>query len=162
MTMNRIQALSSSAIFEDVSQEAIEELCSRGREVSFEPGHKLFERDQHADELMIVQEGVVDLVFPILIMSVTREVAMESAQAGAVLAWSSLVSPHRFMLSARCASRCVLTCLSRENLHAFFEVHPQTGYLFMRNLAEVIGRRLQAMQAMWMRELQAAATKRME
>ncbi len=160
--MNRIQALSSSAIFEDISVEAIEELCSRGREVSFEPGHKLFERDQHADELMIVQEGVVDLVFPIQIMSVTREVTMESAQAGHVLAWSSLVRPHRFTLSARCARRCVLNCLSRDKLHAFFESDPQTGCQFMRNLAEVVGRRLQAMQTMWVRELQAIARKQME
>ncbi len=160
--MDRIQALSRSAIFEDISREAIEELCSRGPEVVFEEGHRLFERDRDANELMIVQEGVVDLVFPVQILSVTREVTMESVQAGDVVAWSSLVSPHRFTLSARCATRCVLTCLSRDNLHTFFETDSQTGYLFMRNLAEVIGRRLQAMHAMWVRELQATATKGME
>ncbi len=32
----------------------------------------------------------------------------------------------------------------------------------MRNLAGVIGRRLQAMQTIWMHDLQASATKRME
>ncbi len=119
--MDRIQALSRSAIFEDISLEAIEELCSRGREVSFEAGHKLFERERDADELMIIQEGVVDLVFPVQVVSVTREVTMESVQAGDIVAWSSLVSPHRFTLSARCAKPCVLTCLSRDELHAFFE-----------------------------------------
>lgn len=160
--MDRIQALSRSAIFEDISREAIEELCSRGPEVTFEEGHRLFERDRDADELMIVQEGVVDLVFPVQILTATREVTMESVQAGDVVAWSSLVSPHRFTLSARCACRCVLTCLSRDNLHAFFKTDSQTGYLFMRNLAEVIGRRLQAMHAMWVRELQATATRGME
>jgi CRP-like cAMP-binding protein len=160
--MDRIQTLSRSAIFEDISREAVEELCSHGREVSFEAGHRLFERDRSADELMIVQEGVVDLVFPVQVMSVTREVTMESVPAGDVVAWSSLVSPHRFTLSARCASRCVLTALSRDSLHTFFETDPHTGCLFMRNLAGVIGRRLQAMQAMWVRELQATATRQME
>lgn len=160
--MDRIQVLSQSAIFEGISLKAIEEVCSRGREISLEAGHTLFERDQEADELMIIEEGVVDLVFPVQIVSVTREVTLESVQAGDVVAWSSLVHPHRFTLSARCAGRCVLTCLSRDSLHAFFEVDPQTRYLFMRNLAEVIGRRLQAMQAMWIRELQTTAAKRME
>jgi CRP-like cAMP-binding protein len=160
--MDRIQALSDSAIFEDFSREAIEELCSPGREVSRQAGYMLFERDQDADELMIVQEGVVDLVFPVQIMSVTREITMESVQAGDIVAWSSLVPPHRFTLSARCASQCVLTALSREILLAFFETDSKAGYLFMRNLAGVAGRRLQAMQAMWVRELQATATKRME
>lgn len=160
--MDRIEALSRSAIFEDISLEAIEELCSRGREVSLEAGHKLFERDQEADELMIVQEGVVDLVFPVEVVSVTREVTMESVTAGGVVAWSSLVRPHRFTLSGRCAGQCVLTCLSREKLLAFFETDPRIGYLFMRNLADVVGRRLQAMQTRWVRELQVTASKRME
>lgn len=160
--MDRTQAFSRSAIFEDISCEVIEELCSRGREVAFEAGHKLFERDEEADELMIVQEGVVDLVFPVQIINVTREVTMESVEAGDVLAWSSLVSPHRLTLGARCASECVLIALSRDHLHAFFETDPETGYLFMRNLAGVIGRRLQAMQTMWVGELQATAMKRME
>ena len=160
--MDRIQALSRSAIFEDISPEAIEELCSRGREVSLEPGHKLFERDEEANELMIVLDGVVDLVFPVEVVSVTREVTMESVLAGDVIAWSSLVHPHRFTLSARCAQPCVLTCLSRDMLHAFFETDPQTGYHFMRNLSELIGCRLQAMQTRWVRELQATASKRME
>lgn len=160
--MDRIKALSGSAIFEDIPLEAIEELCSRGREITLEAGHKLFERDQEADELMILQEGVVDLVFPVEVVNVTREVTMESVLAGDVVAWSSLVHPHRFTLSARCARRCVLTCLSRDKLHAFFETDPQTGYQFMRNLAEVIGRRLQAMQTRWVGELQATAEKWME
>ena len=154
--------LFTSPIFAGIPREAIEELCSRGREVAFEPGHKLFERDQDSSELMILQEGVVDLVFSIQVMNVTREVTMESVQMGDVVAWSSLVVPHRFTLGARCATRCVLTALGRDVLHAFFETDSQTGYLFMRNLAGVVGRRLQAMQAMWVRELQATAARRME
>jgi len=160
--VDRIEALSRSAVFEGFSIDAIEELCSRAREVSCEVGQRLFERDGDADELMIVREGVVDLVFPVQVLNVARDVTMESVQAGDVVAWSSLVRPHRFTLSARCASRCVLTCLSRDDLHTFFETDPATGYLFMRNLAEVIGRRMQAMQVMWMRELQATAARRME
>ncbi|MHC4092798.1 MAG: cyclic nucleotide-binding domain-containing protein, partial [Planctomycetota bacterium] len=93
--MDRIQALLRSPIFEDITREAVDELCSRGREVVFEAGHKLFERDQYAEELMILQEGVVDLVFPVQVINVTREVTMESVQAGDVLAWSSLVSPYQ-------------------------------------------------------------------
>ena len=151
-----------SPIFENIREEAIEELCLRGRSGLFDAGHRLFERGQDAADLLILQEGVVELLFPVQIMGVTRDVTMESKQAGDVVAWSSLVAPHRFTLSARCATRCVLTALSRDTLHAFFETDSQTGYLFMRNLAGVVGRRLQAMQALWVRELQATAARRME
>lgn len=160
--MDGIEVLSRCPIFEDISREDVEALCARGRELTFEAGHKLFERNQDADALMIVREGVVDLVFPVQVIGVRRELTMESVQAGGVVAWSSLVRPYRLTLSARCASRCVLTALSRENLNAFVETDPRSGFLFARNLAGVIGRRLQAMQTLWVRELQASAAHRME
>lgn len=154
------RTLSCSPIFEGIPDDAIESLCSRGRVVVFEANHQLFERGNDAHDLMILQEGVVELLLPLEIMGVTRDVTMESKDAGEVVAWSALVAPYRFTLSARCATKCTLTSFSREMLHARFQEDPQNGYLFMRNLAGVIGRRLQAMQTMWVHDLQAGATKR--
>ncbi len=153
--------LLQSAVFEDISEEVVEGLCSRGRVVSFDAGQKLFERGESADELIILQSGVVELLFPVQIMGVSRDVTMEVKQAGDIVAWSSLVKPYRLTVSARCASTGTLTSVSRQELLAFFETDPQTGYLFMRNLAGVIGRRLQAMQTLWAHDLQASAAKRL-
>jgi CRP-like cAMP-binding protein len=151
-----------SAIFEDISNDIVEEFCSRGRVISSGAGYTLFDRGQNADELMILQEGVVELRFPVQILGVTRAVTMEVKQAGDVVGWSALITPYRFTLSARTASKCILTGISRDSLQAFFETDPQTGYVFMRNLAGVVGRRLQAMQAIWMHDLQASAAKGLE
>lgn len=153
--------LLQSAVFEDISEEVVEGLCSRGRVVSFDAGQKLFERGESADELIILQSGVVELLFPVQIMGVSRDVTMEVKQAGDIVAWSSLVKPYRLTVSARCASTGTLTSVSRQELLAFFETDPKTGYLFMRNLAGVIGRRLQAMQTLWAHDLQASAAKRL-
>ncbi len=95
-------------------------------------------------------------------MGVSRALTLESKQPGDVVAWSALVSPYRFTLSARCAGECALTAFSREALHQYFETAPSVGYLFMRNLAGVIGQRLQRVQAIWMHDLQANAIKRLE
>lgn len=149
-------------VFEDITDEAVEELCGHGQTLSFEPGRLLFSRGQDADQLLILCEGVVELLFPIQILGVTREVTMERKETGDVVAWSALISPYRFTLSARCASRCSLIAFGRETLEVFFESDRQTGYFFMRNLAGVIGRRLQAMQTLWMHDLQANAAKRLE
>lgn len=159
--MDPAAGLSRSAVFSDISPEAIERFRSRGRSLSFEAGHKLFSRGQSAEELLVLQEGVVELLFPVEIMGVTRELTLETLHEGSVVAWSALISPYRFTLSARCASDCVLTGFSRRVCHAFFETDPQTGYQFMRNLAGVVGRRLQAVQAVWMHDLQASAAKRL-
>ncbi len=155
-------SLRQSSIFHDIPDDDVATLCRQGRTVSFDAGRVLFERGRNAEELMILQDGAVELLFPIMILGVTREVVMEAKQPGAVVAWSSLVNPYLFTLSARCASDCRLVSFAREALYSFFETDPHTGYLFMRNLAGVIGRRLQAMQTIWMHDLQASATKRLE
>ena len=161
LNSSRDATLLRSSIFEGISDHTIADLCSHGEIVSFEANHKLFERGDDAPDLMILREGVVELLFPVQIMGVTRDVTMERKQAGDVVAWSSVVSPYRCTLSARCAGRCSLTALSRETLGSFFEAHPETGCTFMRNLAGVIGRRLDAMQMMWMQDLQTSAVKRL-
>lgn len=160
--MGTLRQLSQSPVFEGLSAEAIDRLCGQGRAVSFAAGHPLFERGQDADELMILRDGVIELSFPVRILGVTRELTLDTKQPGDVVAWSALVRPYHFTLSARCASACVLTRFDRQALNGFFEAHPDVGYLFMRNLAGVIGQRLQAMQAIWLRDLQASAVRRLE
>ena len=150
-----------SVIFSGMSEEAVADLGSLGTLVSFEANHELFKRGEDADELMILQEGVVELLFPVQIMGAVRDVTIESKQAGDVVAWSAVVHPYRFTLSARCAGKCTLAIFPRDALWALFERDPQTGYLFMRNLAGVLGRRFQMMQTMWLHDLQASAVRRL-
>ncbi len=152
-------SLAASPIFADMEDTSIEELCARGQTISFSAGHVLFERAEDAVKLMILREGIIELVFPVSILGATREVAMESKSPGDVVAWSALVSPYYFTLSARCTSDCTLMSFTREALTVYFDTDPATGYRFMSNLAGVIGRRLQAMQATWMHDLQASLTR---
>jgi CRP-like cAMP-binding protein len=153
---NRLRA----AIFEDISAETVRGLCSQGRHLSFPTGQTLFNRGQSAEELMILEDGVVELVFPVEIMGARRDLTLESKRSGDVVAWSALIAPYHFTLSARCATECTVTALKRATLQAFFQENPETGYLFMRNLAGVIGRRLQAMQTIWVHDLQASVARR--
>jgi len=156
------RGLFRSAIFEDMSEETVQDLCGRGRVLSFDAESKLFERGGRAEDLMILLDGVVELLFPLRILGVSREIPMESKHAGDVVAWSALVAPYHFTLGARCATPCKLMSLGRAALFRFFEADPATGYVFMRNLAGVIGRRLQALQTMWMHDLEISAVKRLE
>ncbi len=160
--MGDTHSLGDAAILEDISADVLEELSTHGQTQTFETGHLLFERGQDASDFMLLQEGTVGLFFPVYVMGATRELTMESKHAGDVVAWSALVDPYRFTLSGRCASRCVITCFNRDDLLTFFDAHPQCGYLFMRNLAGVVGRRLQNMQNIWIHDLQASAVKHLE
>jgi len=162
MCANPHRGLASSVVFEGIAPDAAEALWAEGQSVTYPCDTVLFRRGEDASSLMILQDGVVELLIPVRILGVTRDVTMESKRPGDVVAWSALVDPYHFTLSARCASDCELLSFSRQVLHSFFESDPRTGYLFMRNLAGVIGRRLQAMQTMWTHDLQASAVKRLE
>ena len=162
MLGNNESGLLRSAIFEDMSADTVRELCGCGHVLSFDADSKLFERGESGEELMILLDGVVELVIPLRVLGVSREVPMESKHAGDVVAWSALVHPYHFTLSARCATKCKLMSFNRAGLFRFFEADPATGYVFMRNLTGVIGRRLQALQTMWMHDLEATAVKRLE
>ena len=152
-------SLVGSPIFADLADTAIDALCALGQTLTFESGHLLFARSQDANELMILLDGIIELLFPVAILGATREVAMDTKRPGDVVAWSALVHPYHFTLSARCMSDCTLMCFTREALTGYLDSDPETGYRFMNNLAGVIGRRLQAMQTIWMHDLQASVTR---
>ena len=61
--------------------------------------------------------------------------------------WSSLVAPHKYRLSAYCATKsCQVIQIKREKLIELFKRDSKTGYLVMSNLVEIIGRRFRRLQ----------------
>src|SRR3989304_2336911 len=82
-----------SAIFEDIPEDTVQELCGRGRVLSCDAVTKRFERGESGEELMILLDGVVQLVIPLRVLGVSREVPMESKHAGDVVALAALVGP---------------------------------------------------------------------
>jgi CRP-like cAMP-binding protein len=100
----------------------------------------------------------VELTFPLSFGGAVREVSVESKTPGSVLGWSALVKPHRFTLSARAAEKSELATFSRTDLLRVFEADPRVGCVVMQHIAEVVGRRLLQVEALWARELQRVVT----
>lgn len=133
-------------------------LFELARPLSCREGDCLFRLGDAADRLYVVATGRVELTFPVVLGSVTREVPFESTARGNTVGWSALVEPYRFTLSARAAESSELATFRREDLFRLFEAEPRVGHVVMRRVAEIIGRRLLRMQALWVRELQRAVT----
>ena len=71
-----------------------------------------------------------------------------------MVGWSGLVPPHRYTLNASAPLVTELLALPRAALLAHFAACPAVGYVVCRNLAGIVGQRLQVLQAMWLREMQ--------
>jgi CRP-like cAMP-binding protein len=117
-------------------------------------GSVLFSLGDAADTLYLVDRGRVALTLPVQIGGREEDVLVEERQAGQAVGWSALIPPHRFTLKAAALVETEVLALRRSALLEFFEANPMVGYAVTRNLAAVVGQRLQVFQAMWLREMQ--------
>ncbi len=150
--------LRRAQIFEELDDAEAAQLLAVARPHQCQKGECLFLLGDHADRLYVVLSGKVELTFPLSFGGVVRDVPVESKTPGSALGWSALVKPHRFTLSARAEETSELAALLRQDLLRVFEAEPRIGYVVMRHVAEVVGRRLLQVQALWARELQRAVT----
>jgi CRP-like cAMP-binding protein len=152
------EELRGAAIFNDLRQAEAAQLLAIARPQHLRKGECLFLLGDHADRFYVVLTGRVELSFPLSFGGVVRDVSVELKMPGDALGWSALVKPYRFTLSARAAENCQLAAFLRQDLRRVFEVQPRIGHVVMQYVAEVVGRRLLQVQALWARELQRAVT----
>jgi CRP-like cAMP-binding protein len=96
----------------------------------------------------------VQLTVPLSLKGGDHEVVVVEAHQGAAIAWSALIEPHRFTMSARAGTDVGLLRFSPAEFQQALAARPDLGLPIMANLAGVIAHRLQVTQAMWTREFQ--------
>jgi CRP-like cAMP-binding protein len=134
--------------------DAVEEITSLGFPVTLSKGHVLFDLGDPADKLYVLRSGNVALSLPMTVRGSERDILVEERSPGQTVGWSALVPPHRFTLKATASIDSEVLALPREPLLGHLREHPEVGYTITRNVAAVVGHRLQVLQAMWLREIQ--------
>ena len=130
------------------------QVMALGSRVSLPSGGELFRLGAAADCVYVVERGRIALTLPIQVGGREEDVLVEERVVGQTVGWSGLIPPHRFTLRATAPLETEVVALPRAALLEFFTAHPAAGYLVTRNLAAVVGQRLQVFQAMWLREMQ--------
>jgi len=125
-----------------------------GSRVTLGVGEVLFNLGDVADSLFVVERGRIDLSLPMQVRDQESDVLVEERLPGQALGWSALIPPHRFTLKAVAPLETQLLAFPREALVEHFTARPLVGYTVTRNVAAVVGQRLQVFQAMWLREMQ--------
>jgi CRP-like cAMP-binding protein len=118
------------------------------------PGDVLFTLGEPAEELYLITRGRIALTLPLQVSGSTEDVLVEERLAGETIGWSALIPPHRFTLKASAPLETELLAFSRAALLEHFSAHPEVAYTVTRNVAAVMGHRLQVLEAMWLRQMQ--------
>lgn len=110
-------------------------------------GQRIFKEGEKAEDLCFLVSGRVGLRFELPDKSTSEDMNILSIDPGHTFSWSALVPPRRYTLSSYCtADTCTYLRASEQALSELFEAQPRIGYVFMRNLNRVVGRRIRALQ----------------
>jgi CRP-like cAMP-binding protein len=141
-------------LFAGLAADDVAALAALASAIPLEAGGILFRIGQEATNLYVVEDGLIELTMPMRVGGRDENVCVDERLTGQALGWSTLVPPHRFTLdaTARVASR--LLAFPRDRLLAFFTERPDVGLVVLRNVAALVGQRLQVSQAMWLRQMQ--------
>jgi CRP-like cAMP-binding protein len=141
-------------LLKGLSPEDAAAVLGLGSRVRLAPGAVLFPLGEAADSLYLIIHGRVSLTLPMHVGGREEDVLVEERGPGETIGWSAMVPPYRFTLEARAPLDTEVLAFSRAALLEYLAARPAVGQIVMRNLASVIGQRLQVFQAMWLREMQ--------
>jgi CRP/FNR family transcriptional regulator, cyclic AMP receptor protein len=137
-----------------LSSEDSAAVMALGTETHLAGGQVLFDLGSDASNLYVVRRGLIALTLPMDVRGQTQDVLIEERRPGQVVGWSALISPHRFTLKATASVSTDMLTLPRTALADYLDAHPEAGYQLTRNVAAIVGQRLQVFQAMWLRQMQ--------
>jgi CRP-like cAMP-binding protein len=118
-----------------------ERLLALAREVSFPPGHRIFDEGEDADRFWIIGHGSVALD-----INVPGRPApiIETLGPGDLLGWSWLFPPYRWHLGARTLARVTADEFDAAAVRTACERDTGFGYALTHAVAAVVGQRLKA------------------
>jgi CRP-like cAMP-binding protein len=144
-----------------LSSEHAEQVMALGSRLNLAPGAVLFRLGDSADSLFLIERGRISLTLPMQVAGREEDIQIEERLPGETVGWSAIIEPHRFTLKATASLQTTVIAFSRAALLEHFATRFDVGYTVIRNVAAVIGQRLQVTQAMWLREMQRVVESRL-
>jgi CRP-like cAMP-binding protein len=117
-------------------------------------GAVLFRLGEPAEQLYLITRGRIALTLPMHVLGRNEDILVEERLPGETIGWSALIPPHRFTLKATAPLETEVLSFSRVALLHHFATRPAVGYGVLLNVAAITSHRLQAFQAMWLRQMQ--------
>lgn len=152
-----LDILRESDLFGGLDDASLLRIAELAHERQVGAGQRLFSVGEPAEELFLVEKGLVALTMPVRVLGQVKDVTVEEKFAGSIIGWSALVPPHKFTLGAVTRLDTTLLVWSGVDLRSLLSEEPRLGHAAMTSLATIVGTRLQKVQAMWVRAVSRLA-----
>jgi len=139
-TERMIQALRDSDIGDDLPDEVLAHIARIGSILELDPGEVLTEEGAEGHHAYILLKGTIDV--QICTDDPNSPVGTRVLHPGSIIGEMSILEHSKRTARTIAGERATLLCMRDEDLWTVFDKEPLAGYLFMRNLARVLSRRL--------------------
>ena len=139
--MISIQTLSQFSLFNGLPESLLEEIAKISHEVAAKQGDIIFREGEKADKLHFLLSGSVALRVKLTSRPDSVTVSFVSMPYQS-FGWSGIVSPFHYTSSAECDEDSNLLIIPAEPFMKALEANPESGFLVMRRVTEIIADRL--------------------
>jgi len=135
------ELLHEHPFFRNMKPEWLALIAGCGRNVAFSPGDLIAKEGQDADQFYAVRHGKVAIE---VYAAGTGSLTIQTLGEGAILGWSWILPPHRWMFDVRAAETTRAVVFDATCLRTKCDDVPAMGYEFMKRFAAVVTDRLNA------------------
>lgn len=139
--MINTQTLSQFSLFNGLPESLLTEIGNISREVSAKKGEIVFREGESADKLHFLLNGSVALRVKLTSRPESVTVSFVSTPFQS-FGWSGIVSPFHYTSSAECDEDSTLLIIPADPFMKLLEANPESGFLVMRRVTEIIADRL--------------------
>ena len=151
-------------VFSQLTQSKLKAVADKGEINEYDSNEVIFHQNDKAKEFFCLLEGRVELNFVFkdlqfktdvkhedyVIQSheiIERPLTLEALEAGSMFGWSSMVSQNEYTATAQSITNSRVFVIDSLELKGILDADPEVGYVFMKQLADIIGKRLNRMTA---------------
>lgn len=145
------QELKANPLFQYLELEEIARVLGMSERESFQKGESVFQQDDEAKKLYVVERGLVAMVLQI---SPEKQLTIVTEGRGGAFGWAALLPPHKHSAVARCQDATELLAIDGPKLRELCFGEPALGVRLMEGVAQFIATRLYntnlvMLNAMW-------------
>lgn len=129
--------ITQAELFWGLNHDFVEHVMADASKETRSEGDVLFLKGEKADYFYTLIKGRVKLS-----IGENGRMVFVVSRAGESFGWSSLVDRNEYSASAECADTTTVVKIKREKLEAICSKFPNDGYIFMKRVAGMLGRRL--------------------
>lgn len=142
--MDEFRQLYHDKLFQEMAPDEVETFIAHCDQKRYPDGTRLFEANTEAETLYLPVTGGIELRFDL--PGNRGETILTTRLPGQAVGWSSIVPPHLYHFAGICKGTTEIYEMKRGNLQALFTQNYHFAYLFMRNVAILVGIRLEQVQ----------------